>query len=54
MGEVVETPASDMAVTNADSTRARTLLHWEPKVKLEEGVLKFVEWYKNTHQFTFD
>ena len=24
------------------------------KTSIEEGIVKFVEWYKNTHQFTFD
>jgi UDP-glucuronate 4-epimerase len=51
MGERIETPASDMAVTNADTTRAQALLNWKPKVSLEEGVRLFAEWYLNNPQF---
>jgi nucleoside-diphosphate-sugar epimerase len=28
----------------ADSTRARTILGWEPKVSLEEGLEKTLAW----------
>lgn len=31
----------------ADTTKARELLGWEPTYDLEEGLGKFVEWYKN-------
>jgi len=31
----------------ADTTRAKNLLGWEPKWKLEEGLGKFVQWYKD-------
>jgi dTDP-glucose 4,6-dehydratase len=29
-----------------DITRARTLLGWEPKIDLEEGLLKTVDYFK--------
>ena len=29
----------------ADTTKARNLLGWEPKVTLEEGVPRMVDWY---------
>lgn len=32
-----------------DITRAKELLGWEPKVSLEEGIKKTVEWYVKTH-----
>jgi UDP-glucose 4-epimerase len=32
-----------------DITRAKELLGWEPKVSLEEGIRKTVEWYIKTH-----
>lgn len=31
----------------ADTTRAKTLLGWEPSCQLEEGLEKFVQWYRN-------
>ena len=52
MGDRIETPASDMAVTNADTSRAQELLNWKPKINLEEGAKLFAEWYLNTPQFT--
>lgn len=52
MGETLTPPASDMAVTHADISFTKQFLNWEPRVTLEEGVKKFVEWYKETPQFT--
>ncbi len=31
----------------ADASKARNLLGWEPQCKLEEGLKKFVQWYKD-------
>ena len=31
----------------SDATKAKSLLGWEPKVSLEEGLAKFVQWYKD-------
>jgi nucleoside-diphosphate-sugar epimerase len=33
----------------ADSTRARTLLGWQPAVKLEEGLQYTIEWIRTHH-----
>jgi len=33
-----------------DISRAKKLLGWEPKVSLEEGLRRTVEWYVNTHK----
>jgi len=33
-----------------DITRAKELLGWEPKVSLEEGLRKTIEWYVSTHK----
>lgn len=54
MGKKVKSPPSDMAITNADTTRIKKLLHWKPKVKFEDGVKKFVEWYVSHPQYTKD
>ena len=42
-------PAPAAPVTAApktDITRARTLLGWEPKVQLEEGLVKTIEYFR--------
>ena len=39
-------PIDDPKQRRPDITRARTLLSWEPKVALEEGLLKTVEYFK--------
>jgi len=31
----------------ANATKAKNLLGWEPKCKLDDGLEKFVQWYKN-------
>jgi UDP-glucose 4-epimerase len=31
----------------ADATKAKDLLGWEPKYRLEEGLKDFIQWYKN-------
>ncbi len=35
----------DMPLTCADIDKARALLGYNPKVKLSEGIPKFIEWY---------
>jgi dTDP-glucose 4,6-dehydratase len=37
-------PTDDPKVRQPDITRARTLLNWEPKVTLEEGLVKTIEY----------
>ncbi len=39
-------PTDDPKVRQPDITRARTLLGWEPKVSLEEGLTKTLEYFK--------
>ena len=39
----------DVRQTYADITKARALLGFEPKVKIAEGVPRFVEWYREYH-----
>jgi UDP-glucuronate 4-epimerase len=36
----------DVNVTYADITKAKTILHWSPKTSLEEGLTKFVGWFR--------
>ena len=37
----------DVEITYADIKKAKRLLGWEPEVRIEEGIKKTVEWYKN-------
>jgi dTDP-glucose 4,6-dehydratase len=39
-------PTDDPRVRQPDITRARTLLEWEPKVPLEEGLVKTIEYFR--------
>jgi UDP-glucuronate decarboxylase len=41
-----ELPKDDPPRRKPDIRKARKLLRWEPKVELEEGLLKMVEWFK--------
>ena len=40
-------PEDDPKVRQPDITRARTLLGWEPKVGLEEGLTKTLEYFRS-------
>jgi dTDP-glucose 4,6-dehydratase len=40
-------PEDDPKVRQPDITRARTLLGWEPKVSLEEGLTKTLEYFRS-------
>jgi dTDP-glucose 4,6-dehydratase len=41
-----ELPTDDPKVRRPDITRARTLLHWEPKVPLEQGLTSTIEYFR--------
>ena len=41
-------PADDPKQRRPDITRARTLLGWEPKVGLEEGLRRTIDYYRTT------
>jgi UDP-glucuronate 4-epimerase len=40
--------AGDVPVTLANIDKARRLLGYNPKTKIEDGILKFVAWFKTT------
>jgi len=40
-----QTSAVDLSLTYAATTKARTLLHFEPKVWLQDGMQQFIDWY---------
>jgi dTDP-glucose 4,6-dehydratase len=41
-------PTDDPKVRQPDITRARTLLKWEPKVALEQGLVKTIDYFRST------
>jgi len=43
-------PTDDPKVRQPDITRARTKLKWEPKVQLEEGLVKTIEYFRSKVQ----
>ena len=38
----------DVPLTFADVSKARKLLGYEPQVKIEEGIRRFVQWFRST------
>lgn len=44
--ETMEFQPGDVTVTYADITKAKRMLKYHPKVKMKEGIQRFVEWYK--------
>jgi dTDP-glucose 4,6-dehydratase len=51
--EFIERPVDDPSVRQPDITLARTLLGWEPKVSLEVGLRRTVDWFR-THPAIFN
>jgi len=44
--EMLATRPGDVSITYADISKAKRMLGYQPKVKMEEGIKRFVEWYK--------
>ena len=44
--EMVASQPGDVSVTYADITKAKRMLRYQPRVKMEEGIGRFVDWYK--------
>ena len=44
--EMLEPQPGDVSVTYADVSKAKRMLKYQPRVKMEEGIRRFVEWYK--------
>jgi len=42
----METQPGDVSITYADITKAKKMLGYQPKIDMEEGIRRFVEWYK--------
>ena len=46
--EMLDPQPGDVSVTYADITKAKRMLKYQPGVKMEEGIKRFVDWYKKT------
>jgi UDP-glucuronate 4-epimerase len=44
--EMLEPQPGDVSVTYADITKAKRILKYEPRVKMKEGIKRFVDWYR--------
>jgi len=40
-------PEDDPTKRKPDISKAKTILHWEPKINLEEGLIKTIQYFKN-------
>jgi nucleoside-diphosphate-sugar epimerase len=40
-------PQDDPRQRQPNIAKAKKMLAWQPKIKLEEGLLKTIEWFKN-------
>ena len=45
--EWLESQPGDVSITYADISKAKRLLGYQPKINMEEGIKRFVEWYKD-------
>ncbi len=43
----IEYSENESLMTHADITKAKNLLGYDPKVSFDEGIIKFLEWYKD-------
>ncbi|WP_435091245.1 NAD-dependent epimerase/dehydratase family protein [Candidatus Pelagibacter bacterium nBUS_30] len=42
-------PIGDIKKTFSNTRKAKNLIKWNPKITLEEGIKKFVDWYRLNH-----
>ncbi|HMZ07294.1 MAG TPA: GDP-mannose 4,6-dehydratase [Anaerolineales bacterium] len=45
---------ADMFMNQADVTKARNVLGWDPQVKLREGIRNLIEWYNENREWAKD
>jgi UDP-glucuronate 4-epimerase len=50
--QTLEPQPGDVSITYADITKARRRLHYQPKVSMEEGIKRFIEWYKKQNAWS--
>ncbi len=49
--EMLPMQPGEVTETYADIQKSQALLHFQPSIPLETGILRFVEWYKNYHRW---
>jgi UDP-glucuronate 4-epimerase len=47
---IEDAPATEPRITYCDNTRARELLGFDPQVKIQDGLARVWDWYRDTHQ----
>lgn len=45
------TQSGDMTITYADISKAKKLLGYDPKIRPEEGMKRFIKWYKKKNKY---
>jgi UDP-glucuronate 4-epimerase len=48
--QVLEPQPGDVSLTHADITKAKRLLGYQPKFKMEKGIKRFMDWYKKINR----
>ena len=48
--ELVPMQPGDVDKTYADITKAKALINYEPSISFEDGIKKFIEWYKGENK----
>jgi nucleoside-diphosphate-sugar epimerase len=48
--EFLPLPKDDPTRRKPDITKAKMLLNWKPKIKLEEGLKRMIEWFKEKEE----
>ena len=45
----IDRPVDDPTVRQPDTTLAREVLQWEPKVEMDDGLTRTIEWFREVH-----
>jgi len=48
--EFTDTPGGEVLITYADTSKAKRMLGYSPKVQLEEGIAIFMDWWREYYQ----
>ena len=48
----IERPVDDPTVRQPDTTLARQVLKWEPKVDMDEGLARTIAWFREVHPWS--